>query len=435
MAQALFERHAPPDIRAESAGQEPAKQVWPEVVEAMREIGIDLSERRPKKLTVEMQLHADWAITLACGASAPTFRQRSRLDIPDPAGKPVEEVRAIRKAVEARVKDLIEHRLDAIRADRTAHQMRLADCYPTSSRSSRACALTARSGPARTPSSPTTRRPRALVRDDDRPQTHARVPGRGKVRRPRHGRQVEVPGVLAGDRLAHKSAGTGAGDGLYEHAGGEQALHALGEAFYARFSPIRRSGRCLSTATASRRASDLVRLVPPFGGPGRFTRELCFEHLIQAHRHLEITDEQRARLVELYMEAPDDSDLPDDEGFREAGCSPSTSARESRSRTPMSRCRAALAREMPGWEWSGDSDGHGPSRRAASGGSGGRGSRQIDLDSSMSWASSVPFHPGGSQPFHRPLRRALPCSARCNGCRNTGHRFCSAKAVAGQAVT
>lgn len=131
MAQALFERHAPPDIRAESAGQEPAKQVWPEVVEAMREIGIDLSERRPKKLTVEMQLHADWAITLACGAQCPYVPSTVEdWDIPDPAGKPVEEVRAILKVVEARVKELIEHRLDAIRADRTAHQMRLARLLP-----------------------------------------------------------------------------------------------------------------------------------------------------------------------------------------------------------------------------------------------------------------------------------------------------------------
>jgi arsenate reductase (thioredoxin) len=131
MAQALFERHAPPDIRAESAGQEPAKQVWPAVVEAMREIGIDLSERRPKKLTVEMQLHADWAITLACGAQCPYVPSTVEdWDIPDPAGKPVEEVRAILKVVEARVKELIEHRLDAIRADRTAHQLRLARLLP-----------------------------------------------------------------------------------------------------------------------------------------------------------------------------------------------------------------------------------------------------------------------------------------------------------------
>ncbi len=71
MAQAFFERHAPADVRAESAGSEPADRVHPVVVEAMREIGIDLADRRPKKLTLEMQLHADWAITLACGARLP----------------------------------------------------------------------------------------------------------------------------------------------------------------------------------------------------------------------------------------------------------------------------------------------------------------------------------------------------------------------------
>jgi arsenate reductase (thioredoxin) len=131
MAQALFERHAPADIRAESAGQEPAARVWPEVVEAMREIGIDLSARRPKKLTVEMQLHADWAITLACGAQCPYVPTTVEdWDIPDPAGRPLEEVRAIRDAVEVRVHELIDQRLDAIRADRTAHQIRLERLLP-----------------------------------------------------------------------------------------------------------------------------------------------------------------------------------------------------------------------------------------------------------------------------------------------------------------
>ena len=60
MAQAFFDRHAPDDVRAESAGQQPRREgVWPNVVEAMREIGIDLSGSGPKRLTVEMQLHAD----------------------------------------------------------------------------------------------------------------------------------------------------------------------------------------------------------------------------------------------------------------------------------------------------------------------------------------------------------------------------------------
>jgi arsenate reductase (thioredoxin) len=131
MAQAFFERHAPDDIRAESAGQKPAGRVWPEVVEAMREVGIDLSERRPKKLMVEMQLHADWAITLACGATCPYVPTTVEdWDIPDPAGQPIEEVRAIRDAVELRVKELIEQRLDAIRSDRTAHQLRLQRLLP-----------------------------------------------------------------------------------------------------------------------------------------------------------------------------------------------------------------------------------------------------------------------------------------------------------------
>ncbi len=102
MAEAFFERHGPDDIRAESAGQQPAREVWSEVVEAMAEVGIDLSGRRPTKLSVEMQLHADWAVTLACGAQCPFVPTTVEgWDIPDPAGRPLDEVRAIRDAVEA----------------------------------------------------------------------------------------------------------------------------------------------------------------------------------------------------------------------------------------------------------------------------------------------------------------------------------------------
>ena len=131
MAQAFFERHGPPDIRAESAGQEPGREVWPAVVEAMSEIGIDLTQRRPQRLSVEMQLHADWAITLACGATCPYVPTTVEdWDIPDPAGKSLEEVRSIRDAVEVRVRDLIDTRIDAIRSDRSAHQIRLARLLP-----------------------------------------------------------------------------------------------------------------------------------------------------------------------------------------------------------------------------------------------------------------------------------------------------------------
>jgi arsenate reductase (thioredoxin) len=54
MAQAFFESYAPPDLRAESAGHAPADAIWPNVVEAMREVGIDISGRKPKKIDREM---------------------------------------------------------------------------------------------------------------------------------------------------------------------------------------------------------------------------------------------------------------------------------------------------------------------------------------------------------------------------------------------
>ena len=131
MAEAFFARHAPPDVRAESAGQEPAHEVWPQVVEAMAEVGVDLRGRRPKKLSVEMQLHADWAITLACGAQCPYVPTTVEdWDVPDPAGRSLEEVRTIRDAVEARVRELIEEKLDLIRSDRTAHELRLGRLLP-----------------------------------------------------------------------------------------------------------------------------------------------------------------------------------------------------------------------------------------------------------------------------------------------------------------
>jgi arsenate reductase (thioredoxin) len=131
MAQAFFERRAPADIRAESAGEEPAAAIWPEVVEAMGELGIDLSGRRPKKLLPEMQVHADWAITLACGAQCPYVPTTvDDWDVPDPAGRPIEEVRAIRDEIERRVAHLVENRIEEIRSDHTAHQARLTRLLP-----------------------------------------------------------------------------------------------------------------------------------------------------------------------------------------------------------------------------------------------------------------------------------------------------------------
>ena len=131
MAQALFEKHGPPDVRAESAGADPVDQVHPVVVDALREIDIDVGRRRPKKLTLEMQLHADWAITLACGARCPYVPSVVEdWDISDPAGRPIEEVRLIRDEIELRIKDLLDNRLDQIRQDRRQHMMRMSRLVP-----------------------------------------------------------------------------------------------------------------------------------------------------------------------------------------------------------------------------------------------------------------------------------------------------------------
>jgi arsenate reductase len=123
MAQAFFERYAPPDIRAESAGTQPARAIWPNVIEAMREVGIDLAGAKPKRLLPEMQVHADWAVTMGCGDACPFVPTTVEAwDIPDPAGLPLGEVREIR--------DLIDDRLEDIRSDPTAHRARLVRLLP-----------------------------------------------------------------------------------------------------------------------------------------------------------------------------------------------------------------------------------------------------------------------------------------------------------------
>jgi len=131
MAQAFFERLAPEDIRAESAGSDPGPHVWPEVVEVMREVGIELAGRKPKKLLPEMQLHADWAVTMGCDDACPYVPGTVEAwSIPDPAGRPLEEVRVIRDSIEEHVRELVETKLDAIRSDPTAHHRRLQQLLP-----------------------------------------------------------------------------------------------------------------------------------------------------------------------------------------------------------------------------------------------------------------------------------------------------------------
>jgi arsenate reductase (thioredoxin) len=125
MAQAFFQRDCThPNCGAESAGSQPGRQVWPEAVQVMREVGIDLSGNKPKRLTVEMQLHADWAVTMGCGDVCPYVPTRvDDWDIPDPAGKSLEEVREIRDLIEERVKELVQGHIDEIQSEERSRLM------------------------------------------------------------------------------------------------------------------------------------------------------------------------------------------------------------------------------------------------------------------------------------------------------------------------
>ena len=97
-------------IRAISAGTDPAERVHPEVVQVMREIGIDLSDARPQKLTLELAQEADLLITMGCGDKCPYVPGLKIEDWPleDPKGKPIERVREIREEIRRRVEQLIQ---------------------------------------------------------------------------------------------------------------------------------------------------------------------------------------------------------------------------------------------------------------------------------------------------------------------------------------
>ena len=93
---------------ARSAGTTPADRVHPEVVEVMGELGIDLSDRRPQRLTPELAEWADVVVTMGCGDECPYIPGKRYIDwdLPDPKGRPVEEVRAIRDEIARRVEEL-----------------------------------------------------------------------------------------------------------------------------------------------------------------------------------------------------------------------------------------------------------------------------------------------------------------------------------------
>jgi arsenate reductase len=110
MAAAWFNRLAGPEkARGISAGTQPGMRVHPEVLEAMREVNVDLSGAVPQKLTDDLARGASMLITMGCGEACPVIPGLRREDWPleDPKGKPVERVREIRDDVKQRIEDLI----------------------------------------------------------------------------------------------------------------------------------------------------------------------------------------------------------------------------------------------------------------------------------------------------------------------------------------
>jgi protein-tyrosine-phosphatase len=114
MAAALLDRHAAGRVRVLSAGTEPADRINPAVVEAMDELGLDVSREFPKRLASADVESSDVVVTMGCGDTCPYFPGTRYEDWPldDPAERPIEEVRIIRDAIDDRVRRLLAELLD-----------------------------------------------------------------------------------------------------------------------------------------------------------------------------------------------------------------------------------------------------------------------------------------------------------------------------------
>jgi len=109
MSEALFAQAAGGRHEARSAGTTPADRIHPEVVEAMAELDVDLADRTPRRLADADAEWADVVVTMGCGDACPYIPGKRYLDwdLPDPKGRPVEEVRATRDDIAARVEALV----------------------------------------------------------------------------------------------------------------------------------------------------------------------------------------------------------------------------------------------------------------------------------------------------------------------------------------
>jgi len=110
MAAALMERYGAGRVVVSSAGSEPADSLNPAVVEALAEVGLDITGRQPRRLTDEAARRADVVVTMGCGDACPVFPGKRYLDwaLPDPAGAGIDEVRPIRDEIDRLVRELVD---------------------------------------------------------------------------------------------------------------------------------------------------------------------------------------------------------------------------------------------------------------------------------------------------------------------------------------
>ena len=109
MAAALLRLHGAGRVSVRSAGSEPASAIHPNVVRAMAEMGVDLASELPKRITDDAVRASDVVVTMGCGDACPFYPGKRYVDweVTDPAGKTLEEVRAIRDDIDARVRALV----------------------------------------------------------------------------------------------------------------------------------------------------------------------------------------------------------------------------------------------------------------------------------------------------------------------------------------
>jgi arsenate reductase (thioredoxin) len=109
MAAALLEYYGAGKVAVRSAGSEPADRLNPAVVEAMREVGIDLDGRHPRRLTDADVRESDVVVTMGCGDACPVYpgKRYEDWELDDPSGLPLAEVRPIRDEIDARVRGLL----------------------------------------------------------------------------------------------------------------------------------------------------------------------------------------------------------------------------------------------------------------------------------------------------------------------------------------